>query len=156
VIALQAAALASSLLHALVDVWIGIFGRGQAIRAGEAATLVAIAVLYAWWALLFSVAARRDALWGLLALAGFWAAFTSGAIGFAFCVPPCAGAPPLGDLSHLGSLVFGAWAMLATWRAMRTARDPHGFGVLAVTAVLMLTAFVLQGTNFTLPTFALP
>ncbi len=151
VIALQAAAFASSLLHALVDVWIGLLGGGRAIQAGEAATLVSIALLYAWWALLFSFAARRDALWGLLALAALLAAFANGAIGFAFCLPPCAGAAPLGDLSHLGSLGFGAWAAVATWRAMRSAREPRGLGVLGVTAALMLASFVLGATNVTLP-----
>ena len=150
-LALQAAALVASLLHALVDVWIGLFGGDRAIRPGEAATLVSIALLYGWWALLFSFAGRRDALWGLLALACVWAALANGAVGIAFCPPTCAGAAPLGDVSHFSSLVFGAWAALATGRAVPHAPGPRGFGVLAVSVLLIALSFALQGMNYTLP-----
>lgn len=150
-LALQAAALASSLLHALVDVRIAVFGGGTAISAGQAAVLVTMALLFAWWALLLAFTARRDVLWALAALAGLWAGFANGLIGFAFCFPPCVDAFPLGDLSHLGSLVFGAWGALVTARAARGAAGPEGWGLLAITLVLVAASFVLQATNFTVP-----
>lgn len=148
-IALQGAALAGSLLHALVDVWLGLFGTGPAIRPGQAATLVAITLLYCWWALLLSFAGRRDVLFALAALAGIWGAVANGLVGLAACFVPCAGAFPLGDFAHLASLIFGAWAALATVRAAGTAAGPGGWGVLGATLVLLAAAFAFQAANAT-------
>ncbi len=34
------------------------------------------------------------------------------------CPPPCGGAAPVGDLTHVGSLVFCVWALYESWRRL--------------------------------------
>jgi hypothetical protein len=35
---------------------------------------------------------------------------------------PCGGASPIGDVTHIGSLVFGVWALYESGRALRQPR----------------------------------
>lgn len=144
-VALQAAALAFSLLHLVVGARAGTYGTGDTVTPAQAGMLVSVALVYAWWSLLLAFLARRDALWALAALAGLWSGVGNGAAALASCFVPCA--LPLNDLSHLGSLVFGVWAALVTSSAARRAAGPAGWGPLAITLVLMVASSTLQAAS---------
>jgi hypothetical protein len=151
--ALQAAALGSSLLHSLVDVYVGLFGNPQAMTAGRVAVLLSLTALYAWWGYVMSEeATERGTLISLLMLASVWAFFANGLIGFVVCWIPCPGAAPLGDVAHGLSLVFGALASVATWRELRLSPGPAYRWPAAVTAALIAVSFIFQATNVRLPT----
>jgi hypothetical protein len=79
-------------------------------------------VIYAGWASALVLAGEgyRRALAATLPLC------ILGALGNGFsivaCPPPCGGAAPAGDLAHLGSLIFGVWALTESGRALAQPR----------------------------------
>jgi hypothetical protein len=150
---LQAAALAASLLHVLIDVWIGLFGRGGPMPLGQGALLVAFAVLYGWWAspLAAATAGVRGAMLALGVLSGVWAGLGNGAVGLGACFVPCAGAAPFQDVAHLASLVFGAWAAWAALRAYRAMAGPTQWAPTVTAVVLIFIVFALEAANSVSP-----
>ncbi len=144
-ILLVGAAIASSLAHLFVDVFIGLFGSGKAMSFPQALLLFAVAALYGWWPVAFVMTERREpgGPAALLLLCGLWAALGNGVAGLVGCPPPCANAFPYQDLTHVASLVFGAAASYAIWRAHRgaltfRARWP-------VTAIALVLAVIAAG-----------
>ncbi|MGH2500248.1 MAG: hypothetical protein ACRDF0_09195, partial [Candidatus Limnocylindria bacterium] len=117
---LSSLALAFSLSHVIIDFAIGLYGSGATLTMLQAANIAAYAAVYGYWGWAFGAA--REARWAVVVialLAGVWAAFGQGVVGFAACPPPCRAATGFQDAAHLGSLVFGTWAASATVRALR-------------------------------------
>ena len=131
ILLLQGAAIAASLFHVLIDVWIDLFGAsgsvagGPTLTAAQALTLLAFAVLYGWWnsPIAAATAGVRGAMLALAVLAFVWVFLGNGVAGFIACFPPCAGAAPWQDAAHLASVVFGGWAAWVAWRAWRALRN---------------------------------
>ncbi|MAG36924.1 MAG: hypothetical protein CL878_11875 [Dehalococcoidia bacterium] len=116
---LNALALAFSLAHLLLDWHVGVFGASSdSVSVLQGGLLVLIAAVYAWWGLSLATAGRgqRSGLVWLLILSAGWA-FAGNGLAILACLPPCVF--PYGDVTHLGSLVFGGWAAYETWQAMR-------------------------------------
>jgi hypothetical protein len=152
ILLLQAAAVAASLLHVLLDVWLGFFGRPPEITVGRALTFLSIALLYAWWQSPIAAATSgvRGAMLALAILAGVWVLLGQGIAGVAYCFPPCALAAPWADVAHLASLVFGGWAAWAAWRAYRSMSGETQLAPAATAVVLIVITFALQAANVTL------
>lgn len=149
---LQGAAVAASLLHVLLDVWLGFFGRPPDITLGRGLTLLAMALVYAWWpsAIAAATSGTRGAMLALAILAGLWALFGQGIAGLAYCFPPCSLAAPWADVAHLASAVFGGWAALAAWRAYRAMPGGTQLAPPATAVALVVVSFALQAANVTL------
>jgi hypothetical protein len=110
-------AIAFSLSHVMLDMWVGVLGSPtDSLSASQALILLISTVQYAMWAYTLVLASHgsRSALKATLGLAavGSLNGFT-----IVFCLPPCFF--PIGDLSHIGSLVFCLWAMFESWRALK-------------------------------------
>lgn len=115
---LNALALAFSLAHAMADYGIIIVEMVGMNYWFMSVYLSVTCAVYGWWGWSMAQAAanRRDALPSLLALSGFWAVLH----GLTFVWTPITNV--FADVVHFGSLVFGAWAAYATWRALRATR----------------------------------
>ena len=120
-------AIGFSLAHLTLDWGAQLIGGpiGPVIAPVQAVVLVIGSALYALWASALVVAGQgsRGAMAATLALC------TIGALGnglsIVACPPPCGGAAPMGDLTHVGSLVFGVWAVYESWRALTQPRARH-------------------------------
>jgi hypothetical protein len=153
VLMLQSAALAASLLHVLIDVWIGLFGRGGPMPLGQGALLIAFAMLYGWWIspLAAATAGVRGAMLALVMLSGVWAALGNGLVGLGACFIPCAGAAPFQDVAHVASLVLGVWAAWLALRAYRAMPGPTQWAPTVTAMVLMVVVFALEAANTVSP-----
>ncbi|MDX2005366.1 MAG: hypothetical protein SFU83_08830 [Meiothermus sp.] len=92
----------------------------------QALVLVWGAAAYAAWVASLGRAAQgsRHALMankGLCAFSGL-----GNGLAIIFCLPPCSSAALFGDISHIGSLVFGAWGIAESWRALRQGASLKG------------------------------
>lgn len=105
--------------HVILDWHAGLFGpMAPVIRPVQALVLVVGASLYAAWASVLTLAGQGSRV-------GLVATLVASAVGglgnglvIVYCPPTCDAAAPFGDLTHVGSLVFGAWAMYESWRAL--------------------------------------
>jgi len=77
---------------------------------------VLIVSIYALWANAL-VQASHGNRWALWVTIGVSALSSLNGLTIVYCLPLCFF--PLGDLSHIGSLVFGWWAIFESWRALR-------------------------------------
>ena len=114
-------AIGFSLMHVILDWHLDLFGPlvKTSLSGVQALTLVWGITVYAAWevSLVLAVLGSRRALIatiGLCALGGL-----GNGLSILFCLPPCPGAAPFGDISHIGSLVFGLWGVVESWRALR-------------------------------------
>lgn len=156
VLLLQAAAIAASLFHVLIDVTIDLYGpaAGSAgsltLTAAQALTLLSFALIYGWWpsACAAATAGIRGAMLALAMLAFVWAFLVNGVVGLVACFPPCGNAFPWQDASHLASAVFGGWAALAAWRAFYGKIGPVQAAPAVTAVVLMLFSFAMQAVAF--------
>jgi hypothetical protein len=115
-----------SLGHTTLDWHLGLIGPSSAtLRADQALILVLGATLYALWActLALAIQGSRAAMLATLVLCAVVGLGTG--LTIVFCPPPCSGAPPFGDITHLGSLVFGAWGVYESWRAFKRMQTVH-------------------------------
>jgi hypothetical protein len=143
---LQSLALGASLAHVIVDFQIGLFGSGPAVSAIGAANIVNYAAIYALWGWALGAAAgSRGAVAALVVMAGVWAAFAQGLVGFAVCPPPCGGATGLQDAAHFLSLAFGSWAAVVTLRALREGSGSLGWWPTIFGLALIVASLALQG-----------
>jgi hypothetical protein len=131
-------AIAFSLSHLTLDWAAQIMGGpiGPLITPGQALVLAIASALYALWAAALVVAGQgsKRAMVATMVLCGVGALGNGSSI--VACSPPC-GAAPIGDLSHLGSLVFGVWAIFESSRALvqlPTRRQPTAAARAATTA----------------------
>jgi hypothetical protein len=120
-------AVAFSLAHLTLDWGVGIIGGpvGSAITPVQTLVLVVGSALYALWTAALVVAGQGSKL----AMGATIVLCAVGALGngssIVACPPPCGGAAPIGDLTHIGSLVFGLWAIYESWRALATVSMPR-------------------------------
>ena len=127
----HALAIAFSLAHLMTDWGVQVIGGpiGPVIAPVQALVLVIGSALYALWASALVLAGQgsRRAMAATLALCAIGA--LGNGLSILACPPPCGGAAPVGDLTHVGSLVFGVWAIYESWRALaqpRARRSPAG------------------------------
>lgn len=113
--------IAFSLMHVILDWHLDLYGPllRTSLSNVQALVLVIGAALYAAWtaSLVLAVQGNRRAMIatiGLCALGGLGNGYA-----IVYCLPPCTGAAPFGDISHIGSLVFGAWGIAESWRALK-------------------------------------
>lgn len=109
-----------SLGHLMLDWHLDLFGPlSPALTVAQALVLVVGATLYALWACALALAIQG----GRLAMAATLALCAVGGLGnglaIVACLPPCSGGSPFGDITHIGSLVFGTWAIYESWRALK-------------------------------------
>ena len=142
-IMLNGAAIATSLAHVLIDVYIGLFGAGKTMPLAQALLVFVIAGLYGWWAAALAGAAQgeRGLTLSLVLLSAVWVALGNGVAGLVGCAPICPNAAPYQDLTHIASLVVGAAAAYADWRLFREQSGPVR-ARFWVTAALFLIALV--------------
>lgn len=134
---LNAVALAFSLTHATIDFSL-VF---QAVENGigpsdivafllgkewvVGAFAATMAIVYGWWGWSLARAGGdgKSGLVSLLLLSLLWAGGNGASI--VICPPPCGGVTPYKlypDVSHVGSLIFGALASYVTFRVIRLNR----------------------------------
>jgi hypothetical protein len=113
-------AIGFSLAHLTLDWHLDLFGAAETnLSLAQAATLLIGSSVYALWAMGLSQAGqgKRNGLWLTIYTAGLGG--LGNGLSIVFCPPICGAAFPYGDLSHLGSLIFGAWAIYESWQALR-------------------------------------
>ena len=120
----HALAIAFSLAHLCLDWGVQVIGGpiGAVITPAQALVLVIGSALYALWASALVVAGQgsRRAMAATLPLCAIGA--LGNGLSIVACPPPCGGAAPMGDLAHVGSLVFGVWALHESGRALAPPR----------------------------------
>jgi hypothetical protein len=123
----HALAMGFSLAHMFLDFGLGvILGPPDAITAEQMPTLFIILVItagvYGLWAsaLVVAVQGNRWAMAATLPLCALGA--VGNGLTVLYCLPPCGAIAPIGDLAHIGSLVFGVWALYESGRALRQPR----------------------------------
>ncbi len=155
---LNAAALAASLSHVLLDYAIGLYGKlSEIISPLQAMTILLICLLYAYWMLVmgWTNGARKSALISLLLLTVMWSFLANGVAGMVACPPLCRSAFPYMDIAHISSLIFGGLAAYTTWRRIKTTSGPIDWWLPGYTIILLLATFVFQSV-VTLPNLYLP
>ncbi|HET8568959.1 MAG TPA: hypothetical protein VFM93_08245 [Candidatus Limnocylindria bacterium] len=143
----QASAIAFSFTHAVLDWFVGLFGTDRAYLSPTAAALLGLeGILYAAWAVALPLALRGERTWMAVVLTfSFGWAFLANGTSIVFCLPPCPALSPYGDISHLGTLLSGAWASVVAWRQVRRpggaiARGPVLLAVLLLVGLSVLSA----------------
>jgi hypothetical protein len=119
---LNAIAMSFSLMRVLIDFNLILILLSDLLWL-EGALLTFLVFVYGWWAASLALAGRdsRSGLVSMLVLSLLWAA-GNGAAGVVSCPPPCGGLTPynpLADISHIGSLVFGATAAYTSLMVIR-------------------------------------
>jgi hypothetical protein len=113
-------AIGFSLAHLTLDWHLDLFGAAETnLSFAQAATLLIGSSVYALWAMGLSQAGqgKRNGMWLTIYTAGLGG--LGNGLSIVFCPPICGAAFPYGDLSHIGSLVFGVWAIYESWRALK-------------------------------------
>lgn len=111
-----------SLMHMTLDWHYDLFGPSNpTLTITQALVLVIGSVLYALWAMALTRAGQgsRHAMIATIPLAAVGG--LGNGLAIVFCPPIiCATAFPFGDASHIGSLVFGVWAIYESRRALQS------------------------------------
>lgn len=137
----QGAAIAFSFAHAIMDWFVGLFGTDRANLSPAAASLLGLeGLMYAGWATALALALGGERTWMAVVFVFTvgWAFLANGG-SILFCLPPCPALLPYGDIAHLGSLIFGAWASIVAWRRVRGSGAPVARGAVLL-AILLLVA----------------
>lgn len=138
----QAAAIALSFAHTVLDWHVGLFGVDRAVLTGSAAALLGIqGTIYAGWTIGMALSAERAWMAAVLVFSFGWAFLASGS-SILFCLPPCQVLAPWGDIAHLASLFFGGWASLLAWRGIRSDPRPLHRRPLVAALVVLVAAYV--------------
>ena len=145
-IAWTAAALVASLIHVLIDFHIGLYGETSSkMSALQAANLSITSLVYGWWIYLVAIAGSgdRSALVSALVVAALWAFLWNGVVGLVISPSPSS-AFPYQDIAHISSIVLGAGASAAIWRASRFLEGEVSWTMPAVAGAILLSAFVVK------------
>lgn len=114
-------AIGFSLSHLILDWHLDLFDPlvPTSLSVTQALVLVLGAVVYASWAAAL-VLASQGSQRGLITTLVLCAVGGLGnGLSIVACLPPCSGASPFGDISHIGSLIFATWAMVESWQALK-------------------------------------
>ena len=144
---LNAAALAASLSHVLIDSAIGLYGKTSAVMSPlQAMTILLVCLLYAYWMLLMGWAnsVSRSVLVSLLLLTVMWSFLANGVASMAACLPLCSGAFPYQDIAHISNVILGGLAAYTTWQRLKTTSGPIEWWLPGYTIILLLATFVFQ------------
>ena len=114
-------AIGFSLSHFILDWHLDLFGPPvpTSLSGTQAFVLVLGAVVYASWAAALALASQgsRRGLMTTLVLCAVGG--LGNGLSIVACLPPCSGASPFGDISHIGSLFLGGWAMVESWQTLK-------------------------------------
>lgn len=139
----QAGAIAFSFTHAVLDWFVGLFGTDRAYLSPTAAALLGLeGLLYAGWAIALALRGERTWMAIVFVFTFGWALLFNGS-SIVFCLPPCPALSPYGDVAHLGSLIFGAWASVVAWRRVRQPGDAIARGLVFLAILLLVAMSVL-------------
>ena len=119
----HALAIVFSLGHVILDWDYSLFGPPASALTGiQVLVLMLDVAIYSLWASALVVASRGSRL-GMAATMVVCAVGGLGnGLSIVACPPPCSGAPPFGDIAHIGSLIFGAWAVFESALALLALR----------------------------------
>ncbi len=112
-------AIGFSLMHTILDWHLDLYGSATtSLALVQALVLILGASVYALWASMLTLAGQgsRGAMFATLPISILGG--LGNGLSIVACLPPCSGAFPFGDLSHIGSLVFGLWAVIESWKAV--------------------------------------
>lgn len=112
-------AIGFSLAHLTLDWHYDLFGPATPLLSiPQMLVLVIGSTLYALWAMALTLAGQgsRRAITATIILSAIGG--LGNGLPIVYCLPICDAAFPFGDLSHIGSLVFGVWAIYESWRAL--------------------------------------
>ena len=110
-------AIAFSLSHVILDWWAGLLAPPGDTMTGTGMLFLALSVgIYALWANAL-VLASHGSRWWLGVTIGVSAVSSLNGFAIVYCLPPCLF--PVGDLSHIGSLIFCLWAIFESWLALQ-------------------------------------
>ncbi len=121
----HALAIAFSLSHVILDWWAGLLAPPGDTMSGKGMLLLGLSVaIYALWAYALALASHGSRWW-LVVTIGVSAVSSLNGFAIIYCLPPCVF--PVGDLSHIGALIFCLWAIIESWLViMRSAKMPAG------------------------------
>ena len=112
-------AIAFSLGHVILDWDYSLFGPpASALTGTQVLVLIVDIAIYAPWASALVVASHGSRLGMVATIVLCTVGGLGNGLSIAACPPPCSGAPPFGDIAHIGSLVFGAWAVFESALAL--------------------------------------
>jgi hypothetical protein len=112
-------AIGFSLAHLTLDWHLDLFGASEtSLSVAQAATLLIGSSLYALWAMALAQAAQGKRMGMNLTIFAAGLGGLGNGASIVFCPPICGAVFPFGDLSHIGSLIFGVWAIYESWRAL--------------------------------------
>lgn len=142
---LHALAMSAATLHAIIDWHIGLFGTSSSVVSlPQAGIALGMSLLTGLWAIALGWAAlgeaRGHATVFIIALG--WAFLGNGVV-IAACPPPCADGFPYQDISHVGSLVFGAEAAWVSWRQLKQIAGHPGWFIPVFTFAVIVVVFAL-------------
>jgi hypothetical protein len=140
---MNAAALAFTLAHVLIDFQIGLFGETSLTMTPlQAANAFITSLVFASWSASMAMAASGSSKGysATFALVIGWAILSNGLVAV-FAAPPPSAAFPYQDITHFGSLIFGGLGAYAVWREMRRLQISfERRAVLTASTVLILIA----------------
>jgi hypothetical protein len=114
-------AIGFSLCHTILDWHLDLYGplTPAYLSTVQASVLVLGSTVYALWATALVLASQGSRRGMLAALVLSAVGGLGNGLAIVACMPICPAAIPFGDISHIGSLVFGTWAIVESWRALR-------------------------------------
>lgn len=143
---LHVVAMIAATSHAIIDWHIGLFGASSpAMSPSQAGLAFGMSLLTALWAMGLAWSANGEARGHATALtvALLWG-FVGNGVVIAACPPPCADAFPFQDLAHVGSVVFGGAAAVASWRQLKAADGNAGWLVPGIAVGVTAGVFLLE------------
>ena len=147
---LSALALGVSLTHVLIDWHIGLFG-GPSMHMStlQAGLVLLFGLVAAWWALALGLASQgqKSALVSVLVLDVGYALLANGLAVIVACPPPCEGAFPYQDISHIANMIVGPCAGYVTWKAMQASAEPVRPLLPVVTVALLVAVFAISSVS---------
>jgi len=144
----HAIAVVAATAHAIMDWQSGLFGASSSVLTpAQAGIAIGMSLITGLWVLGIGWAARGEARGHatVLIIALLWAFLGNGLV-IAACPPPCADGFPYQDLTHVGSLVFGAGATWVSWKQLRQSGSTPTWLMPTLTFAVIAVVFVLEAS----------
>ena len=144
----HALAAVAATAHAVIDWHVGLFGASSSVLTPtQAGIAIGMSLITGFWVLGIGLAARGEARGHatVLVIALLWAFLGNGLV-IAACPPPCADGFPYQDLTHVGSLVFGAGATWVSWKQLRQSGSTPTWLMPTLTFAVIAVVFVLEAS----------
>jgi hypothetical protein len=142
---LNGGALALVVAHQFIDFHIGLTGPSSLEMSGlQALNILFLSLIFGWWALMFVLAGRgyRTGIVGLLVMSLLVSFLGNGVVALGACPPPCAGAFPYQDMTHIGNVIIGGAAALTVYRVMKATPGRASRWMIAVPVLLQVLSSI--------------